>query len=146
MVLIIVFAPSGLPTPYCNSPAHLATDSFFAAITDFNASLRRNDIIRSGLWPPVGLASGVICPAFRCCSTELGTAAAAVCATTCTNKSLFPAREPKSYQCSARMPRGPGSLSRGIFRSVVGTCSATSDRNRAHTGPGTGAGGSGSAR
>ena len=145
MVLIIVFAPSGLPTPYCNGPAHLATDSFFAAITDFSASLRRNDIIRSGLWPPVGLASGVICPAFKYCNTELGTAAAAMCAITCTNKSLFPAREPKSYQCSARMPSGPGSLSRGIFRSVVGTCSATSDKNRAETGADTGAGGSGSA-
>ena len=101
--------------------------------------------MRSGQWPPVGLASGVICPALRYCSTELGTAAAAVCATTCTNKSLFPAREPKSYQCSARMPSGPGSLSRGIFRSVVGTCSATSDKNRADTEAYAGAGGSGSA-
>ena len=81
-----------------------------------------------------GLASGVFCPAFKCCNTGLGTAAAAMCAITCTNKALFPAREPKSYQCSARMPSGPGSLSRGIFRSVVGTCSATSDRNRADTG------------
>ena len=144
MVLIIVFAPSGFPTPYCKGPAHLATDSFFAAITDLSASLRRKDIMKSGLWPPVGLASGVICPAFRYCSTELGTAAAAMCAITCTNRSLFPAREPKSYQCSARMPSGPGSLSRGILRSVVGTCSATSDKNRADT-AGTGAGGSGSA-
>ena len=115
MVLIIVFAPSGFPTLYCKGPAHMATDSFVAAITDFSASLRRKDIMRSGLWPPVGLASGVICPALRYCSTELGTAAAAICATICTNKSLFTAREPKSYQCSARMPRGPGSLSRGIF-------------------------------
>ena len=84
MVLIIVFAPSGLPTPYCNGPAHLATDSFFPAITDFSASLRRNDIMRSGLWPPAGLESGVICPAFKYCNTELGTAAAALCAITCT--------------------------------------------------------------
>ena len=76
MVLIIVFAPSGLPTPYCKGPAHLATDSFFAAITYLSASLRRKDIMRSGLWPPVGLASGVICPAFRYCSIALGTAAA----------------------------------------------------------------------
>ena len=98
MVLIIVFAPSGRPTPYCKGPAHLATDSFFAAMTDLSANLRRKDIMRSGLWPPVGLASGVICPASRYCSTELGTAAAAICATTCTNKSLFTAREPKSYQ------------------------------------------------
>ena len=88
----MVFAPSGLPTPYCNDPAHLATDSFFAAITDVSASLRRNDIIRSGLWPPVALASGVICPAFKYCNTELGTAAAATCAMGCTDKSLFPAR------------------------------------------------------
>ena len=79
MVLIIVFAPSGLPTPYCKGPAHLATDSFFAAITDLNANLRRKDIMRSGLWPPVGLASGVICPAFKYCGTGVGTAAAAVC-------------------------------------------------------------------
>ena len=35
MVLIIVFAPSGRPTPYCKGPAHSATDSFFAATTDF---------------------------------------------------------------------------------------------------------------
>ena len=77
MVLIIVFAPSGLPTLYCNGPAHLATDSFFAAITDFSASLWRNDIIWSGLWPPVGLASSVICLAFKYYNTELGTAAAA---------------------------------------------------------------------
>ena len=69
-VLIIVFAPSGLPTPYCKGPAHLATDSFFAAITDLSASLRRKDIMRSGLWPPVGLASGVICQALRYCRTE----------------------------------------------------------------------------
>ena len=144
MVSIIVFAPSGLPTPYWNGPAHLATNSFFAAITDFSARLRRNDIIRSGLWPPVGLPRGVICPALKYCNTELGTAAAAICATTCANKSLFPAREPKSYQCSARMPRGPGSLSRGIFLSVEGTCSATSDKNRAEIGAEAGAGGSGS--
>ena len=45
--------------------------------------------MRSGLWPLVGLASGVICPAFRYCNTELGTAAAALCEITCTNKSLF---------------------------------------------------------
>ena len=145
MVLIIVFAPSGLPTPYCNGPAHLATDSFFAAVADLSASLRRKDIMRSGLWPSVGLARGVICPAFKYCNTQLGTAAAAMCAITCINKSLFPAREQKSYQCSARMPSGPGSLSRGIFRSVVGTCSATSDKKRADTGADTGAGGSGSA-
>ena len=37
--------------------------------------------MRSGLWPPVGLVSGVICPAFRYCSTELGIAAAAMWAT-----------------------------------------------------------------
>ena len=80
MVLIIVFAPSGLPTPYCKVPAHLATTSFVAAITDLSASLWRNDIMRSGMCPPVGLASGVICPAFRYCSTEWGTAAAAMCA------------------------------------------------------------------
>ena len=49
--------------------------------------------MRSGLWPPVGLASGVICPAFNYCNTELGTAAAAMCAITCTNKSLFPHAE-----------------------------------------------------
>ena len=36
---------------------------FFAAITDLSASLRWKDIMRSGLGPPVGLASGVICPA-----------------------------------------------------------------------------------
>ena len=36
MVLIIVFAPFGLPTPYCGGPAHLATDSLFAAITDLS--------------------------------------------------------------------------------------------------------------
>ena len=145
MVLIIVFAPSGLPTPYCKGNARLATDSFFAAITDLSASLR-NDIMRSGLWPPVRLASGVICLAFRYCSTELGTADAAMCAITCTNKPLFPAREPKSYQCSARMPSGPCSLGRGILRRVVGMCSVTSDKNRAHTGACTGAGGSGSAQ
>ena len=55
----------GLPTPYCKGPAHSATDSFFAAINDLSASLRRNDIMKSGLWPPVGLASGVICPPLR---------------------------------------------------------------------------------
>ena len=118
MVLIIVFAPSGLPTPYCKSPAHLTTDSNFAAVTDSSAKLWREDILRSGLWPPVGLASGVICPALRYCGTEWGTEAAATCAATCTNKLLFPAREPKSYQCSARMPSGPRSLSRGILRRV----------------------------
>ena len=69
----------------------------FAAIADLSASLRRKYTMRSGLWPPVGLASGVICPAFEYCSTGLGTAAAAMCATTCTNKSLFTTREPKSY-------------------------------------------------
>ena len=88
-MVLIVFAPSGLPTPYCNGPAHLATDSFSAAIADLSASLRRKDIMRSGEWPPVGLASGVTCPAFRYCSTELGTAAAAMCESTFTNKSLF---------------------------------------------------------
>ena len=124
---------------------HLATDSFFAAITDLSASLRRKDITRSGLSPPVGLASGVICPALKYCSTGFGTAAAAMCEITCTNKSLFPAREPKSYQCFARVPNGPGSLSRGMLRSVMGTCSATSDKNRVDTGACTGAGGSGSA-
>ena len=41
MVLIIVFAPSGRPTPYCKGPAHLAIDSFSAAMTDLSASLRR---------------------------------------------------------------------------------------------------------
>ena len=56
-----------------------------------------------------------------------------------------PGREPKSYQCSARMPSGPCSLSGGIFRSVVGTCSATSDKNKAEIGADAGAGGSGSA-
>ena len=70
-----------------------------------------------------------------------GIAAAAMCATTCTNKSLFPARESKSYKCSARMPSGPGSLSRGILRSVVGMCSATSDTNRPDTKACAGAGG-----
>ena len=145
MVLIIVFAPSGLPTQYCKGPAHLATDSLFAANTDLSANLRRKDIMRSGLWPPVGLARGVICPAFRYCSTELGTAAVAMCAITCTNKSLFPAREPKSYQCSARMPSGPDSLSRGILRSVVGMCSGTSDKKRFDTKACAGAEGSGSA-
>ena len=40
---------------------------------------------------------------------------------------LFPAREPNSYQCSARVPSGPGSLSRGILRSLVWMSSATSD-------------------
>ena len=67
-------------------------------------------------------------------------------ATTCTNKSLFPAREPKSYQCSACMPSGPVSLSRGILRSVVGLCAATSDKNRPDTEACAGTGGSGSAR
>ena len=33
----------------------------------------------------------------------------------CTNKLLLLASEPKSYQCSARMPGGPNSLSRNIF-------------------------------
>ena len=146
MVLIIVFAPSGLPTPYCKGPAHLATDSLFAAITDLSANLLRKDIMRSGLWPPVGLASGVICPALRPCNTEWGTAAAAMCATTCTNKLLFSAREPKSYQCSARTPSGPGSLSRGILRSVVEMCSATSNKKRFSIKACAGAGGSGSAR
>ena len=103
-----MFAPSGLPTPYCKVPAHLATDSLFAAITDLSANLRRKDIMRSGLWPPVGLASGVTCPALRYCSTECGTEAAAMLATICTNKLLFPASEPKSYQCSAPQgTRGP---------------------------------------
>ena len=37
MVLTIVFAPSGRPTPHCRSPAHLATDSFFAATADFES-------------------------------------------------------------------------------------------------------------
>ena len=40
----------------------------------------------SGLCPPEGLASGVICPALSYCSTEWETSAAAVCATTCTNR------------------------------------------------------------
>ena len=111
---------SRLPIPYCKGPAHLATDSLFAVITDLSANLRRKDIMKSGLWPPLGLASGVICPAKRYWRTERGIAAAAVSAITCTNKSPFPAREPKSYQCSACMPSGPGSLSRGILRSVVG--------------------------
>ena len=82
MVLIIVFAPSGRPKPNCKGPARLATDSFLAALTDLRASLRRKDVMKSGLCPPVGLASGVICPALRYCSTERGTAAAAMCATT----------------------------------------------------------------
>ena len=60
MVLIIVFAPSGRPTPYCKGPAHLATDCSFAAMTDLSANLRRQDITRSGLCPLVGLDSGVI--------------------------------------------------------------------------------------
>ena len=46
MVLIVVFAP-----------AHLTTDSLFAAITDLSANMRRKDIMRSGLWPPVGFAA-----------------------------------------------------------------------------------------
>ena len=29
--------------------------------------------MRSGLWPPVGFARGVICPALKYCNTELGT-------------------------------------------------------------------------
>ena len=46
MVLIVVFAP-----------AHLTTDSLFAAIPDLRANMQRKDIMRSGLWPPVGFAS-----------------------------------------------------------------------------------------
>ena len=31
----MVLAPSGRPTPFCRDPAHLETDSFLAAVTDF---------------------------------------------------------------------------------------------------------------
>ena len=68
-----------------------------------------------------------------------------MCATTCTNRLLFPACTPKSYQCSARMPSGPGSLSRGSLRSVVRTSSATSDKKRFATNAWAGAAGSGCA-
>ena len=51
----------------------------------------------------------------------------------------------KSYQCPARMPRGPGSLNRGIRRSVLGTRSATSARKRFDTEVWTRTAGSGSA-
>ena len=70
---------------------------------------------------------------FKYCSAGFGTAVAAMCAIICTNMSLFPAKEPKSYQCSARMPSRPGSLSLGILRRVVGMRPATSDMNRPDT-------------
>ena len=96
MVLIIVFAPSGLPTPYCKSPAHLATGSFFAANTDLSANLRRKDIMRSGLWPLVGLASGVICPALRYCRNEVRNCCCCYCVELlCTNKSAVPRQRAK---------------------------------------------------
>ena len=141
---------------YSQTGAQCVTDSFFAAITDLNTNVRRKvadlgaglrvkDIVRSGLRPPVGLTSGVICPALRYCSTELGTAAATWANYLHKQVAVPPAREPKSHQCSARIPSGPGPLSRGIFRSVVGTCSATTDKNGADTGACARAGGSGSA-
>ena len=49
---------------------------------DLRTSLRRKDIMRCGLWPPVGLASGVTWPDLRHCKTGCGTAAAAMWATT----------------------------------------------------------------
>ena len=73
-------------------------------------------------------------PDLRYCTTEGGTAAAAMCATTCTKRLRSPACSPKSYQCSARVPRGAGSLSRGIRLSVFGTSSATWDKKRFDTG------------
>ena len=61
--------------------------------------------MRSGLWLPVGLARGVTWPDLRYCRTECGTAAAAMCATTCTERLLPPARSLKSNQCSAHAER-----------------------------------------
>ena len=45
-------------TLFFGGPAHLATDSFLAAMTDLRTSLRRKDIMRSDVRPPVSLASG----------------------------------------------------------------------------------------
>ena len=112
----------------------MATDSFLAAMTNVRASQRRKDIMRSARWPPVGLATGVTWPDLRYCRTECGIDAAAMRATTCTNKLLSPASSPKSNQCSARMLKGPGSLSLGIRRKVFGMSSATWDKKRFDTG------------
>ena len=57
--LIILLAPSLHLTPCCKVPAASMTDFCLAAITTLRASRRRKDIMRSGLCPPVGFASGV---------------------------------------------------------------------------------------
>ena len=54
IVLIVALAPSCRPTPYWREPAHLATDSVLAAMTDLRASLRRKDTMRSGRCLPEG--------------------------------------------------------------------------------------------
>ena len=85
MVLTIVFAPSGRRVQH------------IWQLT--------KDIMRSGLCPPLGLVSGVIFPALRYCDTECGTDACAMCATTCTNKLLLPAREPNVPMLSTHAER-----------------------------------------
>ena len=53
MDLIILLAPSWHPTPCWSGPAAAMTDGFLAAMIALSASLRRKDIMRSGLCPPV---------------------------------------------------------------------------------------------
>ena len=99
---------------------------FLGSMTDTRATMRRNDTMRSGRWPPVDFARGVTWPDRRYCRTECGTAATPICATVGTYRLLSPACSPKSHQCSAR--RGPGLLSRGMRLRVVGMSSAIWDR------------------
>ena len=99
--------------------------------------------MRSGLWPSVGLASGVICPALKYCSTGVGSCSC------CYVRNYLHKQVAVSRQGAEVIPmfrtHAKWSLFT-IFRSMVWTCSVTSDKNRAHTGACTGAGGSGSAQ
>ena len=81
-------------------------------MTDLRATLRRKDIMRSGLCPPVGLASGVM--RLLLCERQLAR----------TSYCLQLALQSRTDVLRASQG-GTGSLSRGIRRSVFGTRSAT---------------------
>ena len=65
--------------------------------------------------------------------TASGKVAVAMCAMIRENGSMPPAWVPKSYQCSALVPSGPGSLSRGMRLKVIGINSMTSAVNMCET-------------
>ena len=88
-----------------------------AAMLDLRAALQKNDIMRSGLWPPVSW------PHLRCCRTECGTASTAMCATH--RQNTVTRLLSKIVSMLSVHAKEAGSLSRGSRRSVFGTNLAT---------------------